>query len=60
MAQDVSDIAEKAQLAVDRGLFSAALDSTNGVRQDAAKLLGLNRNTLTRRLAALDAEQDET
>ncbi|HCR94625.1 MAG TPA: hypothetical protein DIV98_06765, partial [Oceanicaulis sp.] len=43
----------------DRGLFAAALDATQGVRQDAAKLLGLNRNTLTRRLAALESDAHE-
>ena len=60
LAQGESDIGEKAQLAVDRGLFAAALERTGGVRQDAAKLLGLNRNTLTRRLSALDADKDAT
>ncbi|WP_439637102.1 response regulator [Oceanicaulis sp.] len=60
LALGESGIGEKAQIAVDRGLFSAALESSNGVRQDAAKLLGLNRNTLTRRLSALNADSDET
>lgn len=60
LAQGETEIGEKAQLAVDRGLFAAALESTNGVRQDAAKLLGLNRNTLTRRLAALETDAPET
>lgn len=60
LAQGETEIGDKAQLAVDRGLFAAALENTNGVRQDAAKLLGLNRNTLTRRLAALDADTHET
>jgi two-component system nitrogen regulation response regulator GlnG len=60
LALGESGIGEKAQIAVDRGLFSAALESSNGVRQDAAKLLGLNRNTLTRRLSALSADSDET
>jgi two-component system nitrogen regulation response regulator GlnG len=60
LALGESGIGEKAQLAVDRGLFAAALESSNGVRQDAAKLLGLNRNTLTRRMAALQSDGDET
>ncbi len=59
LAQGETEISEKAQLAVDRGLFAAALDATQGVRQDAAKLLGLNRNTLTRRLAALESDAHE-
>jgi len=48
------EIAALAQLALDRGLIETALNANGGVRQDAAKALGLNRNTLTRRLAALD------
>ena len=60
LAAGEQEIADKAQLAVDRGLFAAALENTQGIRQDAAKLLGLNRNTLTRRLAALEDPKDET
>lgn len=60
LAKGEPDIADKAQTAVDRGLFDAALENTQGIRQDAAKLLGLNRNTLTRRLAALGDSTDET
>ena len=42
--------------AVDRALFGQALDRCGGNRSRAADLLGLNRNTLARRLAELDGE----
>jgi len=38
-------------------LLTVALDHTNGHRQQAAKLLGWGRNTLTRKLKELDLEQ---
>ncbi len=43
--------------AVDRALFSQALDRCGGNRSRAAEMLGLNRNTLARRLAELDGDQ---
>ena len=42
--------------AVDRALFSQALDRCGGNRSRAAEMLGLNRNTLARRLAELGEE----
>jgi len=57
-ALSIPDIANAAQLAVDRGLIESALEATGGIRQDAAKRLGLNRNTLTRRLSALGLGDD--
>lgn len=45
--------------AVDRALFSQALDRCGGNRSRAADLLGLNRNTLARRLAELDPDSDD-
>ncbi|MFY0637590.1 sigma-54-dependent transcriptional regulator [Maricaulis maris] len=45
--------------AVDRALFSQALDRCGGNRSRAAEILGLNRNTLARRLAELDGEPDD-
>lgn len=58
-ALNMTDIAHEAQLAVDQGLIGAALEATGGIRQDAAKRLGLNRNTLTRRLSALGVDEGE-
>lgn len=43
--------------AVERALFAQALDRCHGNRSKAAELLGLNRNTLARRLSELD-DQD--
>lgn len=48
-----NDAAEAAQALLDRGLIEAALAAAGGVRQEAARLLGLNRNTLARRIEAL-------
>ncbi|WP_019961807.1 response regulator [Woodsholea maritima] len=39
---------------LDRALITQALDHSRGIRQDAAKLLGLNRNTLARRMEQLN------
>ena len=44
---------------VERALFAQALDRCNGNRSKAADMLGLNRNTLARRLAELDGRADE-
>lgn len=40
----------------ERALICTALARTNGRRQDAAKLLGLGRNTLTRKIRELDID----
>lgn len=45
--------------AVDRALFSQALDRCGGNRSRAAEILGLNRNTLARRLAELEGDPDD-
>jgi two-component system nitrogen regulation response regulator GlnG len=39
--------------AFERALIELALSRTNGHRQEAAKLLGWGRNTLTRKMKAL-------
>lgn len=41
---------------VDAALIEAALSRTGGVRRDAATLLGWNRNTLARRIEALNLD----
>ena len=46
-------IADSAGAAVDAGLVAAALTAAGGVRQDAARRLGMNRNTFARKLDAL-------
>ena len=53
VGDEPGDLAEQARLDLDAGLISAALEAAGGVRQDAARRLGLNRNTFARRLDAL-------
>lgn len=52
-ASGVTDIADGAQLALEAGLIGAALEASEGVRQEAARRLGMNRNTFSRKLDAL-------
>ncbi|MFW5660856.1 MAG: response regulator [Oceanicaulis sp.] len=53
------DIAERAQAALDAGLIRAALEASGGVRQEAARLLGMNRNTFARRISALGLDDED-
>lgn len=53
LADQAPDVADSAVKAVDRALIETALALAGGVRRDAAARLGLNRNTLSRRMAAL-------
>ncbi len=53
LAENVDDLHGEATAELDRALIEAALAACNGVRRDAAARLGLNRNTLARRMAAL-------
>ncbi|MGJ3232371.1 MAG: response regulator [Oceanicaulis sp.] len=53
------DLAERAQAALETGLIRAALEASGGVRQEAARRLGMNRNTFARRIAALGLEGDD-
>ncbi len=50
------DILGEAQPRFERILITAALSKTNGRRQEAAKLLGWGRNTLTRKIKELEME----
>ncbi len=50
------DILSEAQPRFERILIDAALEKTNGRRQEAAKLLGWGRNTLTRKIKELEIE----
>jgi two-component system nitrogen regulation response regulator GlnG len=45
-----------AQPEFEKALICAALDSAKGRKQDAARLLGWGRNTLTRKIRELDIE----
>ena len=47
----------RAQAEMERILIECALDQTDGQRQKAAELLGLGRNTLTRKLQKFESEQ---
>jgi len=53
-----TDLLGRAQAELERVLIDCALDHTGGQRQKAAELLGLGRNTLTRKLQKIDAERD--
>lgn len=58
------DVAARAQAALETGLIRAALEAAGGVRQEAARRLGMNRNTFARRISVLgldgeDAAADE-
>ncbi len=52
-------LAEAAQSALERGLVRAALAKARGVRLEAAKLLGMNRNTFARKLSRLDDDAED-
>ena len=54
-----TDLFGKAQDELERVLIDCALDQTGGQRQKAAELLGLGRNTLTRKLQKFDSESDQ-
>jgi two-component system nitrogen regulation response regulator GlnG len=54
------DLFGRAQDELERVLIDCALDQTGGQRQKAAELLGLGRNTLTRKLQKFDSEREES
>ncbi len=56
LARGEGQILDKALPAFERILISAALEKTRGHRQDAARLLGWGRNTLTRKIKELAME----
>ena len=53
LAGGKTPLLDEAQPAFERILIEAALQFTGGRRQDAARLLGWGRNTLTRKLKEL-------
>jgi two-component system nitrogen regulation response regulator GlnG len=56
LATGGTGLLDRAQAELERVLIDCALDQTGGQRQKAAELLGLGRNTLTRKLQKFDAE----
>jgi len=50
LADGLGDVHGRAKQRFEHALFAAALEHTGGHRQQAAELLGLGRNTLTRKL----------
>ncbi len=54
LASGKTPLLDEAQPAFERILIEAALQHTGGRRQDAARLLGWGRNTLTRKLKELE------
>jgi len=56
LASGKTPLLDEAQPAFERILIDAALQHTGGRRQDAARLLGWGRNTLTRKLKELDLQ----
>jgi two-component system nitrogen regulation response regulator GlnG len=51
-----SDIYQRLNEGFEKTLIQTALHYTGGRKQDAAKRLGLGRNTLTRKLKELDIQ----
>ena len=56
LANGETDLFDKATPEFERVMIQTALRSAGGRRQDAAKLLGCGRNTLTRKIKELDME----
>jgi two-component system nitrogen regulation response regulator GlnG len=52
-----TDLVGRAQAELEGVLIECALEQTNGQRQKAAELLGLGRNTLTRKIQKIDSQQ---
>jgi two-component system nitrogen regulation response regulator GlnG len=59
LAGQQGDLLGRAQFDMERILIECALEKTGGQRQKAAELLGLGRNTLTRKLQKIDEEQGD-
>ncbi|MGH8490081.1 MAG: helix-turn-helix domain-containing protein, partial [Gammaproteobacteria bacterium] len=56
LAMGEYNLVPKALETFERAMIETALSKTAGRRQDAAKLLGWGRNTLTRKIQALGME----
>jgi two-component system nitrogen regulation response regulator GlnG len=55
-----SQVHAELKTAFEQSLMEAALQLSNGRRQQAAQLLGLGRNTLTRKLGAKHGPKDNS
>ena len=53
LSQGETDILKNAARTFEKTLLDCALEATRGRKQDAARLLGWGRNTLTRKLKEL-------
>jgi two-component system nitrogen regulation response regulator GlnG len=58
LAAGGTDLFGRTQAELERILIDCALEQTGGQRQKAAELLGLGRNTLTRKLQKFDSESN--
>lgn len=58
LASGATGLVGRAQSELERVLIDCALEQTDGQRQKAAELLGLGRNTLTRKLQKIDEFAD--
>jgi len=58
LASGATGLIARAQAELERILIDCALEQTDGQRQKAAELLGLGRNTLTRKLRKIDEGPD--
>ncbi len=59
LGQGETQLLNKATPAFERTMIEVALKHSRGRRQDAAKLLGWGRNTLTRKIKELEMAEDE-
>ena len=57
LAAGVQDLLADAMPVFEKTMIGVALDATNGHKQEAARLLGWGRNTLTRKIKALNVEE---
>jgi two-component system nitrogen regulation response regulator GlnG len=60
MHSGATEIIGEAQTEMERVLIGCALDRTGGQRRKAAEILGMGRNTLTRKIKQFDSEQKPT
>lgn len=57
---NADDLAARAIMQLERGMIKAALEAAGGVRQEAARRLGMNRNTFARKIDQYDLDVGDT